>query len=518
MNFVLEVNLNGTTRFKEMQERGLLLDEYDNGRRLEANQEHILRRALQKHTTLPTTKKAFLDAMNDFLKSIPHISAATRMADTQPLFISDKEEFKNVTLLFDLEVQGFFSQATEEDLEKLVDYVIASYNFLKLFGDTCDSNCLSLLSGNATIDTDSIQLAGQRRALEETSDTPVSITLNPSIAMNPTKAPTEAPTFRGVDRFTILMILKGTCRGCSNNVALFNQVVGRQRQLDKDTLANVDDFDFDSFLEGNRNLESVEECLCPVNALEGKPTEEDMITLLQDRAQSQLGFIQNVQAVVETEKFPCNSDQQQPLYSNILIKYEGSKVPETSDEIAAFENYVGWAYNKSSENVCDVYSPLMSGVQLMEVTNSRQLEEVQDTGSPSTAEFDTLSGAPSIPFVPTVAPTQRPTFRGVGRFSMLFQITGSCNGCPNGHGYFNQVVGRRAMLELGPSDRSFGPVRRLDEENDICTCDKELFRGSVLFDDFTNALLQKADEFGITNVLKIQETVIDGTSSPTISI
>lgn len=540
-NFVLEVNLNGTTRFKEFQDKnGLLLDEYNYGdqeRRLGQFLSRGLRglEAEEAGTTLPTTREAFLQELNEFLRSlsIPHITAALGIVETQPIFVIDREEFQNVTLLLDLQIDGTVSLVTDQDLKILVDYVIASYNFLKTFGDTCDTFCLTLLSGNVEIDPNSILLASNncRRNLDETvvntttlsptttpvaspTGAPIQATPNPTVPFVPTRSPTQSPTFRGVDRFTLKFTFTATCRGCPNNVALFNQVVGRRRQLQlKDQ--------FKRFLTNRRNLNEnttvdEEECLCPINARPGQPAEAELIALLQERVSAELAFVDTFGPVVETEFFACKDNQEEPIFSNILIKYEGNKIPELPNEIEEFEEYVGWAYNKSSEMVCDIYSTVMIGVKFVKVTDfSRYLEEADED------DENVPSSAPTVPFVPTFSPTFRPTFRGVDRFSLLFELVGTCNGCPNGSGFFNQVVGRRTeVLEIGSLsafETTKLPFQRHLEE-DLCACDKELFKGAVPYEIFTAVLLSKAADLGFSNVRKVQETVLDGTMSPTVSV
>eukprot|EP00980_Cylindrotheca_fusiformis_P023932 scaffold11220_cov98-Cylindrotheca_fusiformis.AAC.1 len=244
--FVAEIHLNGTTRYQELiQEQegvgggGLLWKEYQDDDAVGNEQRKLsynyIRRLEEEppNTSLPTTRAQAVQALNDYYSGNAYSVEVLDVVEMLPLVASnaDDDDEKLVTFSMSMQVDGSFADAEENEdsiMQQIVDYVIASYNYLKAFGGTCDTSCLKLLSGNATIDPSSIELANNnnntRRKLDDevqeinasTLSPSPTVSISPSKNVNgttttasptepfvPTVSPTQSPTFRGVDRFTI---------------------------------------------------------------------------------------------------------------------------------------------------------------------------------------------------------------------------------------------------------------------------------------------------------------------------
>jgi hypothetical protein len=170
-----------------------------------------------------------------------------------------------------IEVTGNVDQADTETLVVLADTLISTYNNMNAFGGTtCDATSRMLGMGNASVDTTSIQ-RGEPEERKLQSNGNASVTPTTAANMNGTEfqssfpsaastfSPTEAPTTRGADLFTIFVQLEGTCRGCPDDKGLFDDTQYEGRRLE------TNDF-------FPRLLGFEEGCYCPVGATEGGPT------------------------------------------------------------------------------------------------------------------------------------------------------------------------------------------------------------------------------------------------------
>ena len=79
----------------------------------------------------------------------------------------------------------------------------------------------------------------------------------PSLSAKPSVA-TESPTFQGSDQVSLLITVDGSCLGCTSHVALFNDVLQRQRKL-------------------QQSPDAVQQCVCPEGAELRAPTKEEFL-------------------------------------------------------------------------------------------------------------------------------------------------------------------------------------------------------------------------------------------------
>eukprot|EP00980_Cylindrotheca_fusiformis_P031705 scaffold26825_cov117-Cylindrotheca_fusiformis.AAC.1 len=201
--YVAKIHLNGTTRYQEMiQEQdggggGLLWKEYKEGNERRRLSSYYIRR-FQETKSLPATRAQAVQALNEYYDGNAYSFEVLDVVEMLPLVASnaDDDDEKNVTFSMSMQVDGSFADAEENEedsMQQIVDYVISSYNYLRAFGGTCDTSCLKLLSGNATIDPSSVELANNnnnntRRKLDEDQQGINASTFSPSptVSSSPT--------------------------------------------------------------------------------------------------------------------------------------------------------------------------------------------------------------------------------------------------------------------------------------------------------------------------------------------
>ena len=135
--------------------------------------------------------------------------------------------------------------------------------------ENCDLTFRTLATANTFVDPLSIRLGqGGIRRLEDggsNSFSPSNVHGTEFPSDVPTFSPTQAPTTRGPDLFTVLLELQGLCRDCSNEDGLFDQTDdGRKLQEERDNVTQ------------NINVYQ-DSCICPVGAKEGMLSKESFL-------------------------------------------------------------------------------------------------------------------------------------------------------------------------------------------------------------------------------------------------
>lgn len=157
-----------------------------------------------------------------------------------------------------------------------------------------------------------------------------------------TFSPTQAPTTRGPDLFTVLVQLQGVCQDCSDKDNLFDQTTdGRKLQAQESV---------------TRNLNFYQDiCICPVGAEEGRLSKEGFLEAWEKEKEAfgdQLMFYEERKSFEEVQVFDCVKGQDK-LVSVAPVEFSGDLTLLSGEEIGMVEESYLLAFNGLAEQVCD---------------------------------------------------------------------------------------------------------------------------------------------------------------------
>jgi hypothetical protein len=294
-----------------------------------------------------------------------------------------EQEVTNFTSNIAMEIKGNVDLVNTERLAALATSVVFAYNNANaLSGETCDVLFRTVRAGSAIVDPLSIRLGEGnevRRNLQSvTTDAPSS-----SMSPSTTPAPSQAPTTRGPDLFTLFVKMEGTCRGCPADANLFDQTNEDRKLQEAGWTARELLFDND--------------CFCAVGAVEGGPSIDDFTDAWKVQSEIVLGglvFFEKLISVKEVKVFECQEELDE-LVTYLMVGFCGDSTLLTTQGLAAVKDIVLSAFNDLADQVCD--------------TLLRYLLRVEISLLGATTEMP--SQAPSISFMPSISaqPSQPPS-------------------------------------------------------------------------------------------------------------
>jgi hypothetical protein len=544
-NFSWPVSITGLANSVSWDRSDIFLDRR---RRLEdriSDSNVALRRGGQECACPYPSQEVFLSKLSRRLEwNFPHIDSVRDLLKTEQVdCAADMTIFSNVLAM---NIVGNSDLVTNENLGYFAESVLAAWNNCNSV--TCDLQFRVMRSAKAMVDLLSIKRGeGTERRLQNETDAPSS-SVAPSAA---SPAPTQAPTTRGSDLFTLLVELEGTCRACRGETDLFDQ---------------TDDGNDGRRLEANpsfRELTLLDECICPVDAEDRGPTLEEFFDAWDVERQilgTKLPFFLELKSAEEFKKFDC-FDEFNEFVTYSSVQVSGNLGLFIGQEQLRFEETLLAAFNGFKDQFCDPlirqltsaraiwvgnvtnapssspsYSAMPSPQPSMEPSQApsisgRLLVQTRDSAS-SARDLQSDSGSDQPSIVPSQAPseveksespTESPTSRGPDLFSILLELRGTCNGCNVDSNLFDDLSGRRALSDH--SMQSFAPAfdftRLLQNENTTkCFCLKEAEERGVYLDEFFKTFREEIEAQGlqsITNVEKAEETKQVPSLSPSLS-
>ena len=317
-----------------------------------------------------------------------------------------------------------------------------------------------------------------------------------AFSISPTGSPTESPTTREPDLFTILITLEGLCSGCPADASLFDAVVNGGRKLPS------------SNHDIHRSLAiGGPGCFCAIGAEEGGLTKEEYFAALEEEKgffQQAFPFVEEPQESEEVEIFNCTRS---PFQSVAAVDFEGNLEKLSKKDQKRLEEIFLKSYNIQAQQSCDPLVRQVSNVQTLQVRRVTEMpsmspsasfnptaspsapatkmpsippsaspnptigqntpsvspsvessfaptfvvrrlvqRELQDTNSTIASNATSLGNGTIAPtnmvsLEPTKSPTQSPTTREADLFSLVFLVTGVCNGGENRKGRPEKRVG-----------------------------------------------------------------------------
>jgi hypothetical protein len=494
--------------------------------------------------------------------SFDSIVAVTDMLQTQQAECSSGADVSFSTT-FSMDVVGNREAATDGSLGIVGDWFKATYNTNNV-KETCDiyvrrvenvTVTVVSVNGIGGVGPGARQLQGP---ISQASSGPPTASVSPTTSRSPSDYPTQSPTSRGPDLFSLLFALDGHCRGCAIDSSLFDAVAaGRLLRELQATNAQTKD--------------PQNQCHCPVGLEQRGPTTGEFLKSwnanIDAVGESDFKWLQRATNITTLIALDCPGITT-AFSSYLSVGFEGYPEKFTPEDSLDIENLITKTYNFLNDRVCDPLFRVIVKSTMVEVgtvftsaptpspslaptvssapsvssepsasgaptatmtgpTRRRKLDDNYETSHERDlqAETDTPSGAPSISSPPSISggpsdsPTSKPSEEGPIQFSVVFLLEGTCVGCNKDSGLFNQLV-------VGPIRKlneasAHGRTRRLalvqDEQGECyCPADKEVraITEKELFDEL-NENIKVVEIEAITKAIAAEVLDDYDPSSPT---
>jgi hypothetical protein len=497
------------------------------------------------------------------LPSFEPILAVTDMLQTQQAECSSGADVSFSTT-FSMDVVGNREAATEGSLGIVGDLFKATYNANNV-RETCDiydrrveNVTVTVVPANGIADVG----PGARQLQGPITQAPIgspTASASPTTSRSPSDHPTQSPTSRGPDLFSLLFALDGHCRGCAIDSSLFDAVAAG-RLLRELQVSNA------------QTKDPQNQCHCPVGSEQRGPTTGEFLKSwnanIDAVGEPDFKWLQSATNITTLTALDCPGITT-TFSSYLSIGLEGHPEKLSAEDYVDIENLLIKTYNFLNDRVCDPLFRVIVNIKIVEVgtvlnsaptpsspslvptassapsvssapsasgaptatmTGPTRLRKLNDKYNTSherdlQAETDTPSGAPSISSQPSISggpsdsPTPKPSEEGPIQFAVVFLLEGTCVGCNKDSGFFNQLfVSPVRKLDEASARRRTRRLALVQDDQGECYCpaDQEVraITEKELFDEL-NKKIKVGEIEGITTAIAAEVLDDYDPSSPT---
>jgi hypothetical protein len=327
---------------------------------------------------LPLTAEVFLTKLSEKIV----VNNLTTIKECVGILKTEERECKSDVTSFSsgisVEVVGNVDLVGPEAVTIFVDSLLVSWNTANLLSEShwCDKLFKRLTIGSAFVDPASIRRGEGRRTLQDNRVLQGGSTSEAAEPPSASSSPTQAPTTRGPDLFTLLIQVEGVCRGCLEDSNLFDytEEVDRKLPAIEDTIRLQ-----------RRSLSFAQGCFCAIGAKNGGVGRDEFFQIWTNEWAVRMttgvdSFAAELASISEVEASDCAPNLTQ-FVSLAASRFSGYPSLLTEEEIGEVEDAFLASFNKRAEQVCDPFIRKLAGVQAVRVVVETEMPTLAPSSS-----------------------------------------------------------------------------------------------------------------------------------------